>query len=311
MSEKSMFTDVISEEDDGQRIDKWISDNLEELSRSYIQKLIEEGHVFCNGVSLTKPSVKVKSGDTVSMEIPNLVTPKILPVNIPLDILYEDDDLLIVNKPKGMVVHPAAGHLDDTLVNAVMYHCGDSLSGINGVMRPGIVHRIDQDTTGSLIICKNDNSHRFIADQLKDHSITREYRAIACGCLNTDDITIEGYIGRDKNDRKRMAVTDSLHGKRAVTHTHLIKNYTNFSYISCRLETGRTHQIRVHMNSVKHPILGDEIYGNNLGLKPPMKLKGQCLHAHLIGFIHPTTKEYMEFEAPLPDYFEHLLDIMD
>jgi len=309
--ELNLFSDIVSEDDEGMRLDKWIANNVPDLSRSYIQKIIDTGDVKISGISTCKSSTKVKAGDEIQMQIPASVVPDILPVNIPLDILYEDDDILVVNKPKGMVVHPAAGHYDDTLVNAIMYHCDDSLSGINGVMRPGIVHRIDQDTTGSLVICKNDNSHRIIAEQLKEHSINREYRAIACGKIDVEEQTIKGYIGRDANNRKQMAVTDALHGKKAVTHIKLLQSFNKFSYVSCVLETGRTHQIRVHMNSIRHPLLGDALYGNNLGLQPPMKLQGQCLHAYKLGFNHPTTGEYMEFEAPIPEYFNHLLDILE
>lgn len=305
-----LFCEEVNIEDEGIRIDKWIANNLPEFSRSYIQKLVEEGNAFISGSVVTKTSYKLKEGDEVILNIPENLLPEIKPVDIPLDVLYEDNDLIIVNKPKGMVVHPAPGHYDDTLVNALMFHCGDSLSGINGVMRPGIVHRIDRDTTGSLIVCKNDYSHRCIAKQLKEHSIKREYRTIVCGQIIDSEGDIEGYIGRDKNDRIKMSVTDSLHGKFASTHYEVLERFDKFTYVACRLKTGRTHQIRVHMNSIHHPVLGDEIYGNNLGIKLPMKLEGQTLHAYIIGFIHPTTGEYMEFEAPLPDYFNHLLSII-
>lgn len=306
--ETNLFNDIVNEDDDGVRIDKWIATSIPDLSRSYIQKLIDAGEVKVSGISISKNSYKLKSGDTVEMNIPKSVLPDILPVNIPLDILYEDDDILVVNKPKGMVVHPAAGHYDDTLVNAIMYHCGDSLSGINGVMRPGIVHRIDQDTTGSLVICKNDTSHKILAEQFKVHSINREYRAIACGNLDQDELRISGYIGRDSNNRKRMAVTDAIHGKKAVTNIKLLENLNKFCYVSCMLETGRTHQIRVHMNSIKHPLLGDPLYGNNNGLQISHKFNGQCLHAYRLGFIHPTTGEYIEFIADIPDYMNKLID---
>lgn len=306
----SNFSDVIKDKDENKRIDKWIADVIPDLSRSYIQKLIEDQNVFINGKSNIKSSTKIHKDDVIEIIIPESKLPDIKPVNIPLDILYEDEYILIVNKPKGMVVHPAPGHFDDTLVNAIMYHCGTSLSGINGILRPGIVHRIDQDTTGSLIVCKNDIAHKFIAEQLKNHTITREYRCIVCGNMESEEGKISGYIGRDPSERKRMAVTDSLHGKKAVTNYQLIKQFEHFAYISCQLETGRTHQIRVHMNSIHHPVLGDEIYGHNLGLKAPMKLQGQCLHAYRIGFIHPKTNSYVEFEAPLPEYFEHLLTVL-
>jgi len=304
------FCEEVNIEDEGIRIDKWIADNLPDFSRSYIQKLIEGGSVCISDQIVSKSSYKLKEGDLVELSVPENLLPEIKPVNIPLDILFEDDDLIVVNKPKGMVVHPAPGHFEDTLVNALMYHCGDSLSGINGVMRPGIVHRIDRDTTGSLIVCKNDFAHRSIAQQLKEHSIKREYRTIVCGQISDSEGDIEGYIGRDKNDRKRMCVTDLSHGKFASTHYTVLERFDKFTYLACRLKTGRTHQIRVHMNSIKHPVLGDEIYGNNLGLKAPMKLEGQTLHAFIIGFNHPTTNEYMEFEAPIPNYFEHLLTLL-
>lgn len=304
------FNCEVNIDDEGIRIDKWISNNIPDLSRSYIQKLIESGNVLVDEISINKSSFKLKKGSIVHLDIPESCLPDIRPVNIPIDIIYEDDDLLIVNKPKGMVVHPAPGHFGDTLVNAVMYHCGNSLSGINGIMRPGIVHRIDRDTTGSIIICKNDNAHKSIAEQLKVHSIKRQYRAVVCGKLPETSGTIEGYIGRDPSDRKKMAITDSYHGKSAVTHYNVINEFSKFSYVQCELESGRTHQIRVHMNSIHHPVLGDPLYGNNLGIPSPMKLEGQCLHAYTIGFIHPTKNEYVEFEAPIPDYFNKLLDII-
>ena len=232
--------------------------------------------------------------------------PEITPEDIPLDILYEDTDLLIVNKPKNMVVHPSAGHYTGTLVNGLLYHCKGQLSGINGVFRPGIVHRIDKDTTGSLIVCKTEKAHNSIADQLKEHSITRKYRAIVYGNFDNTEGSIDAPIGRDEKDRKKMAV-NYKNGKSAVTHYRVLQQFEGYSYIECRLETGRTHQIRVHMTSIGHPLLGDEIYG----VRPSkFHLQGQCLHAMIIGFIHPTTGQYMEFEAPLPEYFSHLLDIL-
>ena len=232
---------------------------------------------------------------------------EIIPENIPLDILYEDEDVILINKPKRMVVHPAAGHYTGTLVNALMYHCKENLSGINGELRPGIVHRIDMDTTGVIIACKNDVSHRLIAEQLKEHSIKRKYQAIVYGAFKMDEGTIEGPIGRSKTDRKKMAIVPD--GKAAITHYRVIKNYTspngnNFAHIECGLETGRTHQIRVHMASIGHPLLGDEVYG---AAKNPFKLQGQALHAEMLGFVHPRTGEYMEFHAPLPQYFLELL----
>ena len=232
--------------------------------------------------------------------------PDILPENIPLDILYEDQDILVVNKPNGMVVHPAPGHYTGTLVNAIMYHCKDNLSGINGVMRPGIVHRIDMDTTGSLLICKNDRAHQALAKQLKEHSITRKYHAIVHGRLKEDEGTIDKPIGRHPIDRKKMSV-HCTNGREAVTHYRVLKRFQQFTYIECQLETGRTHQIRVHMSSIGHPILGDQVYGP---AKCPYKLQGQTLHAKVLGITHPTTGEYMEFDAPLPDYFQGLLEKM-
>ncbi len=306
-----LYTDTVDEDCDGMRIDRWIAEAFPDFSRNYIQKLISDSKVTLEDRTITKNSAKVSTGQTVSMYVPHNVIPDIEPKDIPLDILYEDDDVIVVNKPKGMVVHPAAGHMDDTLVNALLYHCKDSLSGINGFMRPGIVHRIDRDTTGSLIVCKNDNAHRNIAAQLKEHSIKREYRAIVCGLIDEDELTVRAYIGRDPADRKRMAVKDDMHGKEAVTHVQVLNRYDHFTEVSCRLETGRTHQIRVHMNHIHHPVLGDPLYGHDLGLKAPMKLDGQCLHAYLLGFIHPVTGEYMEFKAPLPDYYTTLQNILN
>lgn len=294
----------ITEETEDERIDKCMSLLVENLSRSFIQKLIKEGNVLVNGKPV-KGSYRVKCDDEVVFSVPESVEPDIEPENIPLDILYEDADLIVVNKPKGMVVHPAAGHYTGTLVNALMYHCGKDLSGINGVLRPGIVHRIDRDTTGSVIACKNDKAHRCIAEQLKEHSINRRYRAICFGELKQEEGTIDQPIGRHPNDRKKMAV-NYQNGKRAVTHYRVLQRFKGYTYIECVLETGRTHQIRVHMASIGHPLLGDELYGNpkNLAMKG---LQGQTLHAMIIGFVHPSTHEYMEFEAPLPEYFQNLL----
>lgn len=293
-----------AEEFVGERIDKFLSCRLEEVSRSYIQKLIKEGHVSVNGKPV-KANYKLGADDEICFEIPEAKEPDILPEDIPLDILYEDQDILVVNKPKGMVVHPAAGHYSGTLVNALMYHCKDSLSGINGVMRPGIVHRIDMDTTGSLLVCKNDEAHRILAEQLKEHTIRREYHAIVYGNLKDDAGTIDAPIGRHPVDRKKMSINHK-NGKRAVTHYEVLERFGNFTYIRCRLETGRTHQIRVHMASLHHPLLGDEVYGPSS--KPPFSgLKGQVLHAKILGIHHPSTGEYMEFDAPLPEYFVDLL----
>ena len=287
----------------GERIDRFLCRDLESLSRSYIQKLLKDGHIKVNGRAV-KANYKVNSGDQICVTIPELETPDILPENIPLDILYEDDDILVVNKPKGMVVHPAPGHYSHTLVNAVLYHCGEQLSGINGVQRPGIVHRIDMDTTGSLLICKNDRAHQILAEQLKEHSITRRYHAIVCGNIKTDTGTVNAPIGRHPVDRKKMSVK-APNGRNAVTHYRVLERFGSFTYIECELETGRTHQIRVHMASIGHPILGDAVYGP---AKCPYKLQGQTLHAKILGIMHPSTGEYMEFNAPLPEYFSDLLE---
>lgn len=293
--------DIIPEMEE-ERIDKCICTYMDSLSRSYIQKIIKDGNVYVNDLPV-KANYKVKVDDKIRFIIPDNVEPDIPAQNIPLDIIYEDLDVLIVNKPKDMVVHPAPGHYEGTIVNAVMYHCKDALSGINGVMRPGIVHRIDKDTTGSLIICKNDESHNHIASQLKEHSINRRYRAIVWGKVKDDEGIINAPIGRHPTDRKKMAINER-NGKRAVTHYKVLERFDKFTYIECRLETGRTHQIRVHMTSIGHPLLGDEVYSY---AKSPYKVNGQTLHAMTLGFIHPSKKEYMEFEAPLPEYFEEIL----
>lgn len=300
------FTYKIPSEEEDERIDKWISNALESLSRSYIQKLIKEDMVFVNGKP-QKASYRVKEDDEIRFQIPDTAEPDIEAEDIPLSILYEDDDILIVNKPKGMVVHPAPGHYSATLVNAVMFHCRENLSGIGGVMRPGIVHRIDKDTTGSLIICKNDMAHQNISAQLKEHSITRKYRAIVHGRLNAEEGRIDAPIGRDIKDRKKMAVNEK-NGKPAVTHYKVLQRFKDYTYIECQLETGRTHQIRVHMASIGHPILGDALYS---GYKTHFHLEGQTLHAMTLGVVHPVTGEYLEVEAPLPDYFVHLLEILE
>lgn len=286
----------------GERIDKFLSDSLPDVSRSYIQKLIKDGQVTVNQKQV-KSNYKLNAGDLLSMEEPELQEPDIEAEDIALDILYEDSDLLIINKPKGMVVHPSAGHYSGTLVNALMHYCKDDLSGINGVLRPGIVHRIDMDTTGSLIVCKNDFTHNHIAEQLKVHSITRVYHAIVHGVLKEDEGTINAPIGRHSIDRKKMSINHK-NGKEAVTHYKVLKRFKNFTYIECRLETGRTHQIRVHMSSISHPLLGDAVYGP---AKSPYKLQGQTLHAKTIGITHPRTGEYFEVDSPLPEYFTDLL----
>lgn len=288
-----------------ERLDKWLAAAVSGLSRSYIQKCIKEGQVSVNEKP-AKAGYRLRVDDEVSFLIPEAVEPAIEAEDIPLAVLYEDEDVLVVDKPKGMVVHPAPGHYSGTLVNAVLWHCKGQLSGINGVLRPGIVHRIDRDTTGSLIVCKNDSAHRAIADQLKEHSPYRTYRAIVHGVLEAEEGTIDAPIGRDERDRKRMAVNEK-NGKEAVTHYRVLERFGAHTYIECRLETGRTHQIRVHMTSIGHPLLGDEIYGMR---KSSFHLQGQTLHAHKLGFVHPASGEYVEVEAPLPPYFTKLLEIL-
>ena len=292
--------------DSGLRIDKYLSSVNEQLSRSYIQKLLKSGLVLVDGKPV-KASYQVDEGDVISLDIPEAVEPEIEPEDMDLDILYEDQDVILVNKPKGMVVHPAAGHYSHTLVNGLMHHCKDQLSGINGVMRPGIVHRIDMDTTGVIIACKNDMAHNSIAAQLKEHSITRRYQAIVHGVLKDDAGTVEGPIGRHPTDRKKMSINYN-NGKSAVTHYKVLKRFRQYTHVECRLETGRTHQIRVHMASIGHPLLGDLVYGP--GKCPIPGLQGQTLHAGVLGFIHPRTREYMEFTAPLPEYFAKLLNTL-
>lgn len=295
----------VTAEEDGLRLDQYIAGRCMDLSRSYIQKLIKESRVTINKNIQTKTKTVVQESDIVNVFLPDPKELEIKPQDIPLDILYEDNDVLVVNKPKGMVVHPAPGHYEDTLVNAVLYHCRDNLSGINGVLRPGIVHRIDKDTTGALIVCKNDKAHQKIADQLRAHTITRSYRAIVYNNFSEDEGMINAPIGRHPTNRKKRMVTEK-NSKEAITHYKVLDHLNHkFNYIECRLETGRTHQIRVHMSHIGHPLLGDEVYGPvNSKFK---NLQGQTLHAATIGFIHPTTEEYMEFSAPLPDYFEKLL----
>lgn len=293
----------IEEEYDTIRIDKVLAACFNNLSRSYIQKLIDNGMVSFNGKTV-KANYKVSTGQEIAILLPEPEVLKVDPENIPLDILYEDSDVIIVNKPKNMVVHPAPGHYSGTLVNALLYHCKNSLSGINGIMRPGIVHRIDKDTTGVLVVCKNDNSHQFLAAQLKEHSITRKYEAVVYQSFKEMEGRIEDPIGRHLTERTKMAI-NYKNGKDAITNYRVLENFGNrYAYIECRLETGRTHQIRVHMASRNHPLLGDTVYGP---AKDTFGLEGQTLHARVLGFVHPTTKEYMEFEAPLPEYFHALL----
>ncbi len=285
-----------------ERIDKYLGAVLSDQSRSFLQKLIREGGVLVNGKPV-KASYRVDGEDQIEIFLPEPETPVIPAENIPLDILYEDKDLLIVNKPKGMVVHPAAGHRTGTLVNAVLYHCRGQLSGINGVMRPGIVHRIDRDTTGALVVCKNDRAHNHVANQLKEHTITRRYVAVVAGVIREEEGTVDAPIGRHPTERKKMAA-GVKNGKRAVTHYRVLQRFRAHTLIECRLETGRTHQIRVHMASIRHPILGDTVYGPS---KDPFHLEGQALHARVLGLVHPATGAYIEAEAPLPDYFHKLL----
>ena len=287
---------------EGQRIDLYLSEQFEHRSRSYIQKIIKEGYVKVNQKPV-KSNYRLSFGDSVEVTLPEAKEPDIVPENIPLDILYEDQDIIMINKPKQMVVHPAPGHYSGTLVNALMYHCGDELSGINGCMRPGIVHRIDMDTTGSLVVCKNDKAHQSLSEQLKVHSIRRIYVAIVHGNIKEDSGTVNAPIGRHPTDRKKMS-THCKNGRDAVTHYKVLERFGDYTYIQCELETGRTHQIRVHMASIGHPILGDDVYGP---AKCPWTLQGQTLHAKILGIIHPRTGKYMEFDAPLPEYFENLL----
>lgn len=290
-------------ENGGERADSFLSGQEAGISRSAAAALIEQGCCLVNGKKVSK-SYKLKAGDIVFVDAPEPETAQILPENIPLDILYEDDDLLVVNKPKGMVVHPAAGHYSGTLVNALMHHCKDRLSAINGVIRPGIVHRIDKDTSGLLIVAKNDTAHNFLAEQIKAHSFTREYAAVVQGVIKTDG-TVNAPIGRHKTDRKKMCVT-AENSREAVTHYFVEQNYKNNTLLRLKLETGRTHQIRVHMAYIGHPVTGDEVYGSGT----PKWLCGQCLHARKIGFVHPNG-QYLEFDSELPRYFTKLLRSLD
>ena len=296
------YTLIVEEDYENDRVDRYVRSVLADFSRSYVQKLIESSDLTVNG-SQVKSSYRVKTGDCIYVRTSELI-PDILPQDIPLDILYEDDDILIINKPKGMVVHPAPGHYDNTVVNAVMYHCRDNLSGINGVMRPGIVHRIDKDTTGSLVICKNDIAHENVAEQLREHTIKREYIAIVTGVINEDSGTIDKPVRRSSSNRLKMAVDPS--GKRAVTHYEVVKRSDRFTLVRCRLETGRTHQIRVHMSYIGHPVAGDPLYGT--GAKTPVDTMGQALHAETLGLVHPRTNAYIETKAPVPDYFRKFLE---
>lgn len=293
---------IIISEFQGIRIDKFLANSELDISRSLIAAHIEKGNILVNGNKINK-KYKLLLGDEVKINIPDPVPYEAKAENIPLDIIYEDDDLLVVNKQKGMVVHPAPGNYDGTLVNALLYHCKDSLSGINGVMRPGIVHRIDKDTSGLLIVAKNDFSHTFLAEQIKEHSFTREYEAVVVGNIKDENGTIDAPIGRNSNDRKKMCIT-SKNSKNAVTHYSVICRYKGYTHIKCVLETGRTHQIRVHMASLGHPVSGDTVYGIK---NEKVDFTGQCLHARKIGFVHPKTGNYLEFTSDLPEYFQQFL----
>lgn len=294
---------IINEEMKSTRIDLVLSLQLQEVSRSFVQKLLEKGAVTVNGKVCDSKKYKVNQGDEIEITIPEPEELKVEAENIPLDIVYEDDDLLVVNKPRGMVVHPAVGNENGTLVNAVMYHCGDRLSSINGVIRPGIVHRIDKDTSGLLVIAKNDVAHESLSKQLAEHTITRRYEALVFNNFNEDSGTVDEPIGRDPNNRLRQAVTRQ-NSKHAITHWRVLERFGRYTHIEAKLETGRTHQIRVHMAYIKHPLVGDFVYGPK---KQPFAVEGQLLHAKILGFIHPKTGEYMEFERPRPEIFDETL----
>lgn len=293
---------LVEEDEEGDRLDVYLSDQFVDMSRSYIQKIIKDKKVTVNG-KVEKAKYLVKEEDKVVIEIPKPKILEVVPQDIPIEIVYEDDDIIIVNKPQGMVVHPAPGNYEGTLVNAILYHCKGNLSSINGVIRPGIVHRIDKDTSGILMIAKNNNAHNCLAEQLKDHSITREYEFICHGVFKEDNVTVDRPIGRNPKDRLKMAIVPN--GKRAVTHFEVLERFNGYTHVRARLETGRTHQIRVHAMSINHPLVGDPVYGPK---NSKIKLNGQALHAKKLGFIHPTTKEYVEFDSELPDYFQKLLE---
>ena len=293
---------TLSVETAGQRADQFLAARLDGLTRSAAQKLLEEGHVLCQGRPLKKND-RLKPGDQVAVCIPDPTPVELLPQDIPLEVVYEDEDVIVVNKPVGMVVHPAPGHPDGTLVNALLYHCGNSLSGINGALRPGIVHRIDRDTSGLIIAAKNDAAHLALAAQLQDHSLYREYEAVCVGTLKEASGTVDAPIARHPADRKRMCV-DPKGGRAAVTHWSVLGRYPGHTHIQCRLETGRTHQIRVHMAYIGHPLLGDVVYGAK---KPVRGLAGQCLHARRLSFVHPSAGTRVTVECPLPDYFSQAL----
>lgn len=293
---------LVEEDEEGDRLDVYLADQFVDMSRSYIQKIIKDKKVTVNG-KIEKSKYLVKEEDKIVIEIPKPKVLEVVPQDIPIEIVYEDDDIIIVNKPQGMVVHPAPGNYEGTLVNAILYHCKGNLSSINGVIRPGIVHRIDKDTSGILMIAKNNNAHNCLAEQLKDHSITREYEFICHGVFKEDNVTVDRPIGRNPKDRLKMAIVPN--GKRAVTHFEVIERFNGYTQVRARLETGRTHQIRVHAMSINHPLVGDPVYGPK---NSKIKLNGQALHAKKLGFIHPTTKEYIEFDSELPDYFQKLLE---
>ena len=293
---------LVEEDEEGDRLDVYLADQFVDMSRSYIQKIIKDKKVTVNG-KIEKAKYLVKEEDKIVIEIPKPKVLEVVPQDIPIEIVYEDDDIIIVNKPQGMVVHPAPGNYEGTLVNAILYHCKGNLSSINGVIRPGIVHRIDKDTSGILMIAKNNNAHNCLAEQLKDHSITREYEFICYGVFKEDNVTVDRPIGRNPKDRLKMAIVPN--GKRAVTHFEVIERFNGYTHVKARLETGRTHQIRVHAMSINHPLVGDPVYGPK---NSKIKLNGQALHAKKLGFIHPTTKEYIEFDSELPDYFQKLLE---
>lgn len=308
--EKKFLTLQVTPEQENLRLDQYLAETLN-FSRSYLQKLIKTEYVTVNGNFVTKSKVPVHIDDEIKIVLPEPEQLKIQPENLNLDILYEDEDILIVNKPKNMVVHPAPGHMNHTLVNGLLYHCNGKLSAINGVLRPGIVHRIDKDTTGALVVCKNDLAHRSLAEQLSVHSITRKYNAIVYHNFTEEEGTIDTFIGRHPVQRKKMAVVSSENGRRAVTHYRVLNHLNRqFNYIECQLETGRTHQIRVHMSHIRHPLLGDEIYGPKTPARFA-KLEGQTLHARILGFQHPRTNQYIEVEAPLPQYFVELLKTLE
>ena len=293
---------LVEEDEEGDRLDVYLADQFVDMSRSYIQKIIKDKKVTVNG-KIEKAKYLVKEEDKIVIEIPKPKVLEVVPQDIPIEIVYEDDDIIIVNKPQGMVVHPAPGNYEGTLVNAILYHCKGNLSSINGVIRPGIVHRIDKDTSGILMIAKNNNAHNCLAEQLKYHSITREYEFICHGVFKEDNVTVDRPIGRNPKDRLKMAIVPN--GKRAVTHFEVIERFNGYTHVRARLETGRTHQIRVHAMSINHPLVGDPVYGPK---NSKIKLNGQALHAKKLGFIHPTTKEYIEFDSELPDYFQKLLE---